>query len=107
MNISFKGGDVATLKELIDYEEKTVAKREILSNDAMKLILMAFDGSEKLSPHRAPADAVLTVLEGEAKVNYEGEDHELKAGDLIYFEEGGLHSVEAQGKMKMSLMLMA
>lgn len=107
MNLSFKGGDVATLKELIDYEEKTVAKREILSNDAMKLILMAFDGDEKLSLHRAPADAVLTVLEGEAKVNYEGEDHELKAGDLIYFEEGGLHSVEAQGKMKMSLMLMA
>ena len=107
MNLSLKGGDVATLKELIDYEEKTVAKREILSNDAMKFILMAFDGDEKLSPHRAPADAVLTVLEGEAKVNYEGEDHELKAGDLIYFEEGGLHFVEAQGKMKMALMLMA
>lgn len=30
MNISFKGGDVATLKELIDYEEKTVAKYHLL-----------------------------------------------------------------------------
>lgn len=46
MKISFKGGGVATLKELIDYEEKTAAKREILSNDAMKLILMAFDRDE-------------------------------------------------------------
>lgn len=71
----------------------------------MKFILMAFDGGEKLSPHRAPANAVLAVLEGEAKVNYEGEDHELKAGDIIYFEEGGCHSVETAGRMKMALML--
>lgn len=37
--------------------------------------------------------------------NYEGEDHELKAGDIIYFEEGGCHSVETAGRMKMALML--
>lgn len=101
----YQGGDVATLKELIDYEEETIAKREILSNNDMKLILMAFDGGEKLSPHRAPANAVLAVLEGEAKVNYEGEDHELKAGDIIYCEEGGCHSIETAGRMKMALML--
>lgn len=71
----------------------------------MKLILMAFDGGKKLSPHRAPTNAVLAVLEGEAKVNYEGEDHELKAGDMIYFEKGGCHSVETAGRMKMALML--
>lgn len=103
----FQGGDVAALKELIDYEDETIAKREILSNDGMKLILMAFDNGEKLSPHRAPANAVLAVLEGEAKVNYEDEDHELKAGDIIYFEEGGCHSVETAGRMKMALILMA
>lgn len=63
-----QGGDVAALKELIDYEDETIAKREIFSNDDMKFILMAFDGGEKLSPHRALANAVLAVLEGEAKV---------------------------------------
>ncbi|CAC9933657.1 cupin domain protein [Aedoeadaptatus coxii] len=107
MNPLFKGGDVATLKELIPYEADTVAKKEIASNAGMKLILMAFDAGEKLSPHRAPANAILTILEGEGKVDYEGDAHELKAGDMIYFEEGGLHSVEAKGKMKMALMLMA
>ena len=30
MNLLFKGGDVATLKELIDYEEQTVAKYDLL-----------------------------------------------------------------------------
>ncbi len=70
------GGDVATLKELIDYDEKTVAKKEIASNESVRLILMAFDDEEALSPHRAPADALLTVLEGEAAVDYEGDELE-------------------------------
>lgn len=101
------GGDVATLKELIDYEEKTVAKKEIASNESVRLILMAFDDDEALSPHRAPADALLTVLEGEAAVDYEGDEHKLKAGEMICFDKGGLHSVKAMGKMKMALLLMA
>lgn len=56
------GGDVATLKELIDYEEKTVAKKEIASNESVRLILMAFDDDEALSypprPRRRPPDCL-------------------------------------------------
>lgn len=46
MNSVCHGGDVATLKELIDCEEKTVAKKEIASNESVRLILMAFDDHE-------------------------------------------------------------
>lgn len=46
MNSVCHGGDVVTLKELIDYEEKTVAKKEIASNGSVKLILMAFNDDE-------------------------------------------------------------
>lgn len=107
MNSVFHGGDVVTLKELIDYEEKTVAKKEIASNESVRLILMAFDDDEALSPHRAPTDALLTILEGEAAVVYEGVEHKLRSGDMICFDEGGIHSVKAMGKMKMALLLMA
>ncbi|MEQ3354259.1 cupin domain-containing protein [Aedoeadaptatus acetigenes] len=62
----------------------------------MKLIVMAFDGGDKFSLHRAPDDAMLISLEGEENVVYEGTAHILKAGDMIYFEKGGLHSVEAR-----------
>ncbi len=106
MNSVCHGGDVVTLKELIDYEEKTVAKKEIASNESVRLILMAFD-DEALSPHRAPTDALLTILEGEATVVYEEVEHKLRAGHMICFDEGGLHSVKAMGKMKMALLLMA
>ena len=54
----------------------------------MKLIVMAFDGGEKFSLHRAPGDAMLVSLEGEPNVVYEETAHILKAGDMIYFEKG-------------------
>lgn len=106
MNSVCHGGDVVTLKELIDYEEKTVAKKEIASNESVRLILMAFD-DEALSPHRAPTDALLTILEGEAAVVCEGAECKGRAGDMICFDKGGLHSLKALGKMKTALMLMA
>ena len=40
-------------------------------------------------------------------VNYEEAEHKLRAGDVICFDKGGLHSVKAVGKMKMALLLMA
>ena len=107
MKSAFHGGDVATLKELIDYDEKTVAKKEIASKESVRLILMAFDDDEALSPHRAPADALLTVSEGETAVDYEGAKRKRRAGDMICFDKEGLHSVKALGKMKTALMLMA
>lgn len=62
----------------------------------MKLIVMAFDGGDKFSLHRAPGDATIVSLEGEANGVYEGTAHIMKAEDMIYFEKGGLHSVEAR-----------
>ena len=105
MNLQFHGGDVATLEKRIDYEENTVVKKEIASKGNTKLILMAFDEEEELSPHTAPADAILVLLKGEAEIAYEAAEHHLKTGDMIYFEEGGLHSVEAKGRKKMALLL--
>ena len=63
-------------------------QKEIARKGGMKLIVMAFDGGEKFSPHRAPGDAMLVSLEGEANVVCEGTAHVLKAGDMIYFEKG-------------------
>ena len=35
----------------------------------------------------------------------EGKDYELNAGESFRFDKNGLHSVTAQGKFKMSLLL--
>ena len=105
MNNIVKAGQPVALKELISYEEGSIANLDIAHADNMKFVLMAFDEGTGLTPHRAPGNAILTALEGKAIIGYEGKDYELNEGESFRFEKNGLHSVTAQGKFKMSLLL--
>lgn len=105
MNNLIKAGTPTVLKELISYEEGSIANLDIVHADNMKFVLMAFDEGTGLTPHRAPGNAILTALEGEAVIGYEGQDYELHAGESFRFDKNGLHSVTPKGKFKMSLLL--
>ena len=105
MNSIVKSGEVMKLKDLISYEEGSIANLDVVSNGTMKFVLMAFDEGTGLTPHRAPGNAILTALEGKAIIGYEGRDYELNAGESFRFDKNGLHSVTPQGKFKMSLLL--
>lgn len=105
MNSIVKSGEAIKLKELISYEEGSIANMDIVSNDTMKFVLMAFDEGTGLSAHRAPGNAIVTALEGKAIIGYEGKDYEVSEGESFRFDKNGLHSVTAQGRFKMSLLL--
>lgn len=105
MNNAVKPGQPLALRDLISYEEGSIANLDVVHSDNMKFVLMAFDEGTGLTPHRAPGNAILTALEGKAIIGYEGEDYELNAGESFRFEKNGLHSVTAQGRFKMSLLL--
>ena len=105
MNSILKAGEATELKNLISYEEGSIANLDLAHTDNMKFVLMAFDEGTGLTPHRAPGNAILTALEGKAIIGYEGKDYELTAGQSFRFDKNGLHSVTAQGKFKMSLLL--
>lgn len=47
------------------------------------------------------------ALEGEGIIGYEGEEHPIKAGENFCFARGGRHSVKANGRFKMALLLVA
>lgn len=78
---------------------------DIASNEAMKFVLMAFDDGTGLSPHRAPGDALVFALDGKAVIGYEGKEYPIEAGQTFRFEKNGLHSVTAEGRFKMALLL--
>jgi len=105
MNNAVKAGEVMKLTDLIPYETGSIVNLDVASNAAMKFVLMAFDEGTGLSPHRAPGDALIFALEGKAIIGYEGEEHEIKAGENFRFAKNGLHSVTADGKFKMALLL--
>ena len=105
MNDRIRTNEVFALKELIDYEEGSITNLDIVGSPAMKYVLMAFDEGTGLTPHRAPGNAIVFALEGKATIGYEGTDYELSEGECFRFEKNGLHSVTANGRFKMALLL--
>ena len=105
MNKNVKANEVFALKDLISYEEGSIANMDIVSNPTMKYVLMAFDKGTGLTPHRAPGNAIVFALDGKATIGYEGKDYEISAGECFHFEKNGLHSVTANERFKMALLL--
>lgn len=105
MNQILKTGEVFRLKDIIEYEKDSIANMDLASNEKMKFMILSFDDGCALSPHRAPGDAIVFALEGQAVINCEGQEYTVKEGENFRFEKNGLHSVTAQGRFKMALLL--
>ena len=106
MNEAIKAGEVFALKDLVPYQEGSIVNMDVAPNDHMKFVVMAFDEGTGLSEHAAPGDALVFALEGKATIGYEGKEYPISAGENFHFAPGGRHSVRAEGRFKMALLLM-
>ena len=98
-------GQVFSLKDVITYLDGAISNYDVFSRDDLKIVLMAFDAGEGLTPHTAPGDALIFALEGEADMEVGDEIHRIKAGEQIVFPKGVRHNVTAVTKFKMALIL--
>ena len=105
MNEAVKAGEVFKLAELVPYVDGKIVNMDVVHNDKMKFVVMAFDEGTGLSEHAAPGEAIIFALDGEGVIGYEGKDHPIKAGENFHFAKAGLHSVKATKKFKMALLL--
>lgn len=105
MNEVVKAGEVFKLAELVPYVEGKIVNMDVVHNDKMKFVVMAFDEGTGLSEHAAPGEAIIFALDGEGVMGYEGKEHPIKAGENFHFAKGGLHFVKATKKFKMALLL--
>jgi quercetin dioxygenase-like cupin family protein len=96
-------GKVLLLKDLVNYNEGTVASRVIISRKAGTITIFSFDENEGLSEHTAPFDAVVTILDGECEVWVAGQTSRMKEGETIIFPANVPHALSAITKFKMSL----
>ena len=105
MNKAVTAGEVFKLADLVPYQKGKIVNMDVVHNEKMKLVVMAFDEGTGLSEHAAPGEALIFALDGEAVIGYEGKDHVIKAGENFHFAKGGLHSVKADKRFKMALLL--
>lgn len=105
MNAAIKAGEAFQLANLVPYQAGKIVNMDILRNDKMKFVIMAFDAGTGLSEQAAPGEALIFALDGEGIIVYEGKEHQVKAGDNFHFAKAGLHSVKATQQFKMALLL--
>ena len=105
MNEAIKAGEVFRLAELVPYQDGKIVNMDVVHNDQMKFVVMAFDEGTGLSEHAAPGEALIFALDGEGVIGYEGKDHPIKAGEHFHFAKAGIHSVQAVKRFKMALLL--
>lgn len=96
-------GKVLRLKDLVNYQDGTVASRMIISHKTGNITLFSFDENEGLSEHIAPYDAVVTILDGECEVWIAGQTFHMKKGETIIFPANVSHALSAITKFKMVL----
>ncbi len=98
-------GRAFKLSALLDYQDDAVVSREIIKKDTGTITLFAFDKGQGLSEHIAPFDALVYILDGEAKIFISGKSHLVKKGGMIIMPADKPHSLKAIKKFKMLLVM--
>jgi len=94
---------VLNFNAMIAYQEGSVVSRQITKAEAGNVTLFAFDKDQELSEHTAPFDALVHVLDGEARVTISGQPFDLKAGEAIVMPANEPHALKAVQPFKMLL----
>jgi quercetin dioxygenase-like cupin family protein len=93
------------MADLITYQEGSVVSRAIVNRKSGTVTLFAFDEEEGLSEHKAPFDALVYVVEGEAQVTLAGKSFALKKGDIVVMPANEPHALRATRRFKMLLVM--
>ena len=93
------------MADLVSYQEGSVVSRTIVDKKSGTATLFAFGQGEGLSEHRAPFDALVYVLDGEAEVTLAGKSFPLKDGEMLLMPANKPHALRATRRLKMLLVM--
>jgi len=96
-------GQVTRLTELADYQDGSVVSRTIIDKKVGTVTFFAFDAGQGLSEHKAPFDALVYILDGEAEVVISGKPFILQAGEMVIMPANQPHALRATKSFKMIL----
>ena len=100
---NIKKAEILKLKDQIEYHDGQVVSKTLAQNEAVSITVFSFDKNEEISSHKSGGDALLTVIDGCAKITIDDNFYELCEGESIVMPAGHPHAVFAKEKMKMFL----
>lgn len=98
-------GQAFNIKDQVTYQPGSVVSRTLIDKKISTLTLFAFDAGQGLSEHTAPFDAVVEILDGTAVVTINGATHQVQAGEMIIMPANLPHSLKAEERFKMMLVM--
>ncbi|MDO8734827.1 MAG: cupin domain-containing protein [Elusimicrobiota bacterium] len=93
------------LVNLISYQKNSVVSHTLINKKTGTVTLFAFDNGQGLSEHTAPFDAMVYILDGEAKITISGNPLSAKKGEMVIMPANKPHSLKAEKKFKMLLVM--
>ncbi|OPY78991.1 MAG: Cupin domain protein [Syntrophorhabdus sp. PtaU1.Bin153] len=96
---------VNRVADLIDFQDGSIVSKEIVKKDTGTVTLFAFDEGQGLSEHTAPFDALVQILDGEARITVSGNPYVVKKDEMIIMPAGEPHALAALKRFKMLLVM--
>ena len=93
------------MADTIEYSNGSVVSKTLLKKEAGTLTLFAFDKGQGLSEHTAPFDATVYIADGTAEVTIDGNVNKVKKGEMIIMPADKPHSLKAEERFKMMLIM--
>ncbi len=103
INTEYKFGEVHVLANQIQVAEDHPQFHRIFENANGGVVLLALKAGQKLDEHLAPAELMVTVLEGSIEFTMIDKPHTINAGEFMLVGEGVPHSVVAKADSKVML----
>lgn len=97
--------EVQKLTDMVAYQPGSVVSRKIQGGRRGNVTLFAFAEGEGLTEHTSPYDALVVVLDGEARIRVGGALHTVGAGQTITLPAGVPHALDADVPFKMMLVM--
>jgi len=102
-NIEFE--TALEMASLVAYQPGQITSRTLVQNKALSITLFAFDKGEEISTHASHGDALVYVLDGEARITIGKNTHRVQAGQSIVMPANIPHAVAAATAFKMLLVV--
>jgi quercetin dioxygenase-like cupin family protein len=93
------------LTESVTYAIGSVVSKTLLKKETGNLTLFSFDKGQGLSEHTSPYDAVVYILDGEAKISIGGEEQTVRTGQMLIMPADVPHALQADTQFKMLLIM--
>ncbi len=102
---SINFSEVYDLVNLVKYQEGSVISRQLIKRKEGTITVFAFAEGEGLSEHTAPFDALVHILDGEAKITIDKTDYQMKKDEVIILPADIPHALYAEKQFKMLLVM--